>query len=365
MSEKNEYKKDFPIFSAEKNRGIVYFDNAATTQRPQCVLDAIEEFYKVNNANPMRGLYDLSVRATKAYEDARTTIARFLGAEQSAEIVFTRNATESLNLVAYSYALENLRMGDEIALSIMEHHSNLLPWQMAAQKTGAKLVWLECEKETGEIPQSEYETKIGEKTKIVAISQVSNVLGTENPVEQIASQAHKFGAVVVVDGAQSAPHKRIDVRKMGADFFAISGHKFCGPTGCGALYARRELLEKMQPFLRGGEMIEYVTRTGAAWAEVPAKFEAGTVNAAGAVGMAAAAKYIEKIGLEKIAAHDAALGKLLTQKMLEIPHVNIVGNKDGSKRCGIVTFTIDGVHPHDIATILDSEKITIDRKSVV
>lgn len=359
MSEQNEYKKDFPIFSAEKNRGIVYFDNAATTQRPQCVLDAMDEFYKIDNANPMRGLYDLSVRATAAYEDARATIARFLGAAQSAEIIFTRNATEALNLVAYSYALENLREGDEIALSIMEHHSNILPWQMAAQKIGAKLVWLECEKDSGEIPQSEYETKIGERTKIVAISQVSNVLGTENPVKEIAERAHKFGAVVVVDGAQSAPHKKIDVQKMGADFFAISGHKFCGPTGCGALYARRELLESMPPFLRGGEMIEYVTKAGATWAEVPAKFEAGTVNAAGAVGMAAAAKYIEKIGLEKIAAHDAALGKLLTEKMLEIPHVNIIGNKDGSKRCGIVTFTIDGVHPHDIATILDTEKIAI------
>lgn len=353
-----DYKKDFPIFFDKKNKGLIYFDNAATAQRPKKVLDALENFYKSDNANPLRGLYDLSVRATEAYQKSRATIARFVGAAQAQEIIFTRNASESLNLVAYTYALDNLREGDEIVVSVMEHHSNILPWQMAAQKTGAKLVWLECDKETGEIPQAEY-NKITEKTKIVAVTHVSNVLGTTNPIKEIAALAHKNGAVIVVDGAQALPHIPVNVQDLDADFYAFSGHKFCGPTGIGGLYGKRELLEKMPPFLRGGEMIEYVTRDEATWAEVPAKFEAGTVNVGGAVGMAAAAEYLMEIGMEKIAAHDNELAALLVQKMSEIPHVNIVGSKDGAKRCGIVTFTIDGVHPHDISSILDTEKIAI------
>jgi cysteine desulfurase/selenocysteine lyase len=353
-----DYKKDFPIFFDKKNKGLIYFDNAATAQRPKKVLDALENFYKSDNANPLRGLYDLSVRATEAYQNARATIAKFVGAAQAEEIIFTRNASESLNLVAYTYALDNLREGDEIVVSVMEHHSNILPWQMAAQKTGAKLVWLECDKETGAIPQSEY-NKITSKTKIVAITHVSNVLGTTNPIKEIAALAHKNGAVIVVDGAQALPHIPVNVQDLDADFYAFSGHKFCGPTGIGGLYGKRELLEKMPPFLRGGEMIEYVTRDEATWAEVPAKFEAGTVNVGGAVGMAAAVEYLMEIGMENIATHDNELAALLVQKMSEIPHVNIVGSKDGAKRCGIVTFTIDGVHPHDISSILDTEKIAI------
>ncbi|MCR5046589.1 MAG: SufS family cysteine desulfurase [Treponema sp.] len=353
-----DYKKDFPIFADKKNEGLIYFDNAATSQRPQKVIDALSDFYKSDNANPLRGLYDLSVRATDAYQNSRKTIARFVGAENPNEIIFTRNASESLNLVAYSYALKNLKAGDQIAVSVMEHHSNILPWQMAAQKTGAVLVWLECDKESGIIPQSEY-NKICEKTKIVAITQVSNVLGTTNPIKEIAAIAHKNGAVIVVDGAQALPHISVNVQDLDADFYAFSGHKFCGPTGIGGLYAKMDLLESMDPFLRGGEMIEYVTREGATWAEVPAKFEAGTVNVGGAVGMAAAAEYLEEIGMENIARHDNELASLMVQEMKKIPHVNIVGNKDGSKRCGIVTFTIDGVHPHDIASILDTEKIAI------
>ena len=353
-----DYKKDFPIFSDKKNKGLIYFDNAATAQRPKKVLDALESFYKSDNANPLRGLYGLSVRATEAYQNARATIAKFVGAAQAQEIIFTRNASESLNLVAYTYALDNLREGDEIVVSVMEHHSNILPWQMAAQKTGAKLVWLECDKETGAIPQSEY-NKITSKTKIVAITHVSNVLGTTNPIKEIAALAHKNGAVIVVDGAQALPHIAVNVQDLDADFYAFSGHKFCGPTGIGGLYGKRELLEKMPPFLRGGEMIEYVTREEATWAEVPAKFEAGTVNVGGAVGMAAAAEYLMEIGMENIARHDNELAALLVQKMSAIPHVNIIGSKDGAKRCGIVTFTIDGVHPHDISSILDTEKIAI------
>lgn len=353
-----DYKKDFPIFSDKENDGLIYFDNAATAQKPRAVLEAVQKFYEADNANPLRGLYNLSVRATEAYQKSRATIARFVGAAQAEEIIFTRNASESLNLIAYSYALAVLREGDEIAVSVMEHHSNILPWQMAAQKTGARLVWLECDKETGEIPQAEY-NKITEKTKIVAMTHVSNVLGTTNPIKKIAALAHQKGAVIVADGAQALPHIPVNVQDLDVDFYAFSGHKFCGPTGIGGLYAKRELLEKMPPFLRGGEMIEYVTREGATWAPVPEKFEAGTVNVGGAVGMAAAAEYLMEIGMEKIAAHDNELTELLVQKMGAIPHVNIVGSKDGAKRCGIVTFTIDGVHPHDISSILDTEKIAI------
>ena len=353
-----DYKEDFPIFADKKNEGLIYFDNAATAQKPRAVLKAVQEFYEADNANPLRGLYGLSVRATEAYQKSRATIARFVGAAKPEEIIFTRNASESLNLVAYSYALSNLREGDEIVVSVMEHHSNILPWQMAAQKTGAKLIWLECDKETGEIPQEEY-NKITEKTKIVAVTHVSNVLGTTNPIKKIAALAHQKGAVLVADGAQALPHLSVNVQDLDVDFYAFSGHKFCAPTGIGGLYAKRELLEKMPPFLRGGEMIEYVTREGATWAPIPEKFEAGTVNVGGAVGMAAAAEYLMGIGMEKIAAHDNELAALLVQKMQAIPHVNIIGSKDGAKRCGIVTFTIDGVHPHDISSILDTEKIAI------
>ena len=352
------FKDDFPIFADKKNEGLVYFDNAATAQKPRQVLEAMEAFYKSDNANPLRGLYDLSVRATEAYHEARVQTARFVGAKSPKEIIFTRNASESLNLVAYSYALDVLREGDEIAVSVMEHHSNILPWQMAAKKAGAKLVWLECDKESGAIPQSEY-SKITAKTKIAAVTHVSNVLGTANPIKEIATLVHKNGGVIVVDGAQALPHIKVDVQDLDCDFYAFSGHKFCGPTGIGGLYAKLDLLEGMSPFLRGGEMIEYVTREGATWAEVPHKFEAGTVNVGGAVGMAAAARYLESVGMENIAARDNELCALLIQQMLKIPHVNIIGSKDPSRRCGIVTFTIDGVHPHDIASILDSERIAI------
>ncbi len=353
-----DYKKDFPIFSAKENDGLIYFDNAATAQKPRAVLEAVQKFYEADNANPLRGLYGLSVRATEAYQSARKTIARFVGAAQAEEIIFTRNASESLNLVAYSYALSNLREGDEIVVSVMEHHSNILPWQMAAQKTGARLVWLECDKESGAIPETEY-NKITDKTKIVALTHVSNVLGTTNPIKKVAALAHQKGAVIVADGAQALPHLSVNVQDLDVDFYAFSGHKFCAPTGIGGLYAKRELLEKMPPFLRGGEMIEYVTREGATWAAVPEKFEAGTVNVGGAVGMAAAAEYLMEIGMDNIARHDNELAALLVQKMQAIPHVNIIGNKDGAARCGIVTFTIDGVHPHDISSILDTEKIAI------
>lgn len=360
----NEFRKDFPLFKAiddnnsKENTGLVYLDSAATAQRPFAVLDAMRNFYETNNANPLRGIYELSERATYAYENARETTAKFLNAGDSREIVFTRNSSESLNLVAYTYGLANVNEGDEIVVSIMEHHSNILPWQFVCQAKKAVLKFLYVDKETGEIPESEF-SKITKKTKIVAITQVSNVLGTTNPIKKIAEIAHKNGAVIVVDGAQSAPHIKVDVQDLNADFFALSGHKLCGPMGIGALYGKMNLLESMPPFMRGGEMIEYVTENSATWAEVPHKFEAGTVSAGDAVGMGAAIKYIEEIGIENIARHDNELAIRLVEGMKKIPHVEIIGNKDGNKRCGIVTFTVDGVHPHDAASLLSGEKIAI------
>lgn len=351
------YKADFPIFSAAENKDVIYFDNAATTQRPLQVIEAIKNFYEHDNANPLRGLYDLSGRATEAYESARHTVATFIGAKDC-EIIFTRNASESLNLVAYAWGLENIHEGDEIAVSVTEHHSNILPWQMLCKERGAKLVWLEPDKETCIFPESEF-AKINKKTRIVAVAQVSNVLGITHPVKRFVELAHKVGAIAVIDGAQSVPHMSVNVKDMGADFFAFSGHKLLGPMGIGVLYGKKEILEKMRPFLRGGEMIEYVTRDSATWAELPHKFEAGTVNAAGAVGLAAAIDYLSAIGLDNIQKHDNELAKRLISQMKNIPYVHIIGNEDPEKHCGIVTFTIDGVHPHDIASLLDTEKVAI------
>ncbi len=360
-----KYRKDFPFFKAidehnsKENAQLVYFDTSATAQRPFLVIDAMSHFYATANANPLRGLYDLSERATVAYEHARNEVASFINAKDSSEIIFTRNTTESLNLVAYSYGLSNLKAGDEICITIMEHHSNILPWQMVCRQTGAKLVFMECDKATGVISNEEINSKITEKTKIVSFAHVSNVLGVTNPVKKIADKAHEVGAVVVVDGAQSSAHKKIDVQQMDVDFFALSGHKLCGPMGIGALYGKKEILEKMPPFLTGGEMIEYVTRDSATWAEVPHKFEAGTVSAADAVGLGAAIRYIKSVGMDKIEEYDKYLTSLLIDGMKKIPHVNIVGPQDGSKRSGIATFTIDGVHPHDIASLLSDEHIAI------
>ena len=352
-----DFRSDFPIFNAPENKDLIYFDNAATTQRPRQVIDAVKNFYEKSNANPLRGLYGLSSRATEIYENARGTVAAFLNAAYE-EIIFTRNASESWNHVAYAWGMHNVREGDEIAVTVMEHHSNILPWQMVCAAKNAKLVFLDCDKATGEIPLSEL-NKINERTKLVAVTYVSNVLGITNPVKEVAEAAHKNGAVVVVDGAQAVPHFGVDVQAIGADFFAFSGHKMCAPMGIGVLYGRRELLEAMPPFLRGGEMIEYVTKEGATWAELPHKFEAGTVNAAGAAGLGAAIDYINSIGFDEIVRRDHELTTLLMGEMRRIPYVHVVGHPDPLQHSGIVTFTIDGVHPHDIATVLDEEHIAI------
>ena len=337
---------------------IIYIDNAATSQRPQCGIDAEGDFYKNYNANPLRGLYSLSVEATEVYENAREAVRKFIGAEKSNEIIFTRNTTESLNFVAYSYGLSNVKKGDEIVVSIMEHHSDLLPWQMVAKTCGAELKFIECAKD-GSIDLEKVKELITSRTKIVAMTQVSNVLGREYPVKEIAKLAHEKGAVMVVDGAQSTPHMRVDVTDLDADFFAFSGHKLLAPMGIGVLYGKEELLEKMPPFLSGGEMIDSVTRTSAVYAELPHKFEAGTVNAAGAAGLKAAIDYIEKVGFDYIGEREIALTSRAIEKMKKIPHVNIIGSENADEHTGIVTFTIDNVHPHDISEILAADGIAV------
>lgn len=350
-----DYRNDFPLLMQNK---IIYIDNAATSQRPQCVIDAEGDFYKNYNANPLRGLYSLSVEATEVYENAREAVRKFIGAEKSNEIIFTRNTTESLNLVAYSYGFSNVKKGDEIVVSIMEHHSDLLPWQMVAKTCGAELKFIECAKD-GSIDLEKVKELITSRTKIVAMTQVSNVLGREYPVKEIAKLAHEKGAVMVVDGAQSTPHMRVDVTDLDADFFAFSGHKLLAPMGIGVLYGKEELLEKMPPFLSGGEMIDSVTRTSAVYAELPHKFEAGTVNAAGAAGLKAAIDYIEKVGFDYIGEREIALTSRAIEKMKKIPHVNIIGSENADEHTGIVTFTIDNVHPHDISEILAADGIAV------
>ena len=349
------YKQDFPLLAGQD---IAYLDSAATAQRPRAVLDAVRDFYETANANPLRGLYALSMEATDRYENARERVRRFLNAKSTGEIVFTRNTTESLNLVAYSYGLANLGPEDEIVVSITEHHSNILPWQMVARQTGAKLKYLECEPD-GSFPDERLDAVFTDKTKLAAIGHVSNVLGRVNPVEKVIARVHKNGGVAVVDAAQSAPHMKLDVQALDADFLAFSGHKAMAPMGIGVLYGKRVLLEAMPPFLTGGEMIESVTREGATYAELPHKFEAGTVNAGGAVGLAAALDYLEQVGFDEIHAREQALTRLAFDGLTSISGVHILGSNDPAEHCGILSFTVDGVHPHDIAAILDEDEVAV------
>lgn len=351
----NKIREDFPLL---KNRDIIYLDNAATSQKPACVLYAEKRFYEKYNANPFRGLYELSEEATECYEDARKTVADFLHASCPEEIVFTRNATESLNLAACTLSEYLLKPGDEIIVSIMEHHSNILPWQMAARMTGATVRYLNCEKD-GTLTDETLAAGINEKTKLVAIGQVSNVLGCVNPIKKISKLAHAVGAVIVVDAAQSAPHMPIDVKDLDADFLAFSGHKLMGPMGIGVLYGKEALLEEMPPFMTGGEMIQSVTTEGAVWAELPHKFEAGTVNAAGAAGLAAAISYINKIGFETIEQRELELTRHAMEGLAKIPHVHVIGSEDPANHTGIVAFTIDNVHPHDVSEIMAADGIDV------
>ena len=351
----NDYKKDFPLL---KNSQVAYLDNAATAQRPQAVMEAEKSFYEKYNENPLRGLYELGMEATECYEEAREAVRDFLHAGKSSEIIFTRNTTESINLVAYSYGLTNLKKGDEILVGIDSHHSNLLPWQMVARQTGASLKFLECEMD-GRFTEEAVKKAVTSHTKLAAITHVSNVIGRVNPVEDIIKMVHQAGGVVVVDAAQSTPHIPIDVQKMDADFLAFSGHKLMGPMGIGVLYGKEKLLENMPPFLTGGEMIESVTRESAVYAQLPHKFEAGTVNGGGAWGLKAAIDYINSIGFEKIEGKEKTLTAIAMEELKKIPHVHIIGSEDPTEHNGIVSFTIDGVHPHDIASILDSAHVDV------
>ena len=361
--EKNPYKADFPLLSGHPE--LAFLDSAATAQRPACVLDAERDFYTQMNANPLRGLYSLSVRATSEIAAVRKQIAELIGAVDEAgkpaadDIVFTRNTSESLNLVAKSFAPGVLGTGDEVAVTIMEHHSDLIPWQQACRAAGATLVLLYPD-DQGVIRDEEIAAKIGPKTRIVAVTEVSNVLGVRNPVEKIAEAAHAQGAYVVVDGAQSVPHMAVDVRELGADFLAFSAHKALGPMGIGVLWGRHELLDAMPPMLTGGEMIDSVTEQDATWAPVPEKFEAGTQDAAGIYATGAALTYLTRtVGYDAVAAREAALVAYLMGRMAELDFIDVIGPADASAHHGVVSFNVRGIHPHDVASILDASGVCI------
>ena len=345
------FRQDFPILN-DINNPVVYLDNGATTQKPQAVINAVRDYYIAENANPLRGLYSLSVKATEAYEKARQSVAKFINAKESCEIIFTRNATESLNLIAYSYGMNKIQENDEIVISILEHHSNILPWQMVAKAKKATLKYLYTDVE-GNISDEEIFSKITGKTKIVSITQVSNVLGVKTPLEKIIKRAHAVGAIVVVDGAQGAPHLATDVQKLDCDFYAFSGHKMLAPMGIGVLYGKKSLLEEMPPFLRGGEMIDMVTEQDATFAPLPEKFEAGTPNVSGAIGLKAAIDYLNNVGFDKIEAQEKELMDLAYTELAKIPYVTIYGPKNPALRYGVLSFNIEGVHPHDVSSLVD------------
>lgn len=348
------FKEDFPILNSD----ITYLDSGATTQKPKYVMEKVEEFYKKYNANPHRGAYSLSQEATEIYENVRTQISKFINAENREEIIFSKNATESLNLIAYSYGLENLNEDDEIVISIMEHHSNLVPWQKVSKTTGAKLNYLYLDGNF-EISKQEIENKITDKTKVVAITHVSNVLGTINDVKSIIEIAHQKGAVVVVDASQSIPHMKIDVQDLDCDFLVFSGHKMLAPLGIGVLYGKKELLNKMSPFLMGGDMIEYVYEQETTFAALPNKFEAGTQNVGGVVGLGAAIEYIEKIGYEEIQKQEKEIVDYAINELKKLNFLELYLTSNLENHSGVISFNIKGVHPHDVSSILDTQKVCV------
>ncbi|BDG37333.1 cysteine desulfurase [Saccharococcus caldoxylosilyticus] len=351
-----EIRKLFPILDQEVNgKPLVYLDNAATSQKPLPVIEALDQYYRQYNSNVHRGVHTLGTKATDAYEGAREKVRRFINAKSTQEIIFTRGTTAALNIVAASYGRANLQEGDEIVITYMEHHSNLIPWQQAAKQTGATLKYIPLQAD-GTIDIKDVEATVTANTKIVAVAHVSNVLGTINPIKDIARIAHQHGAVVVVDAAQSAPHMKIDVQDLDCDFLAFSGHKMCGPTGIGVLYGKRDLLERMEPVEFGGEMIDFVELYDSTWKELPWKFEGGTPIIAGAIGLGAAIDFLEDVGLDHIAAHEHELAQYALERMSAIDGLTIYGPK---QRGGLVTFNIDGVHPHDVATVLDAEGIAV------
>ena len=349
------YKDDFPIL---KNRDIAYLDSGATTQKPIQVIKTLEEFYEKYNANPHRGAYTLSIEATKIYEDTRTKIAKFINAKHREEIIFSKNATESLNLIAYSYGMYNLKKDDEVVISIMEHHSNLVPWQKVTKATGSKLNYMYID-DNFELSDEEIESKITDKTKIVGITQISNVLGTINNVKKIIKYAHKRGAIVIVDASQSISHMKIDVQDLDADFLVFSGHKMLAPLGIGVLYGKREILNKMEPFLMGGDMIEYVYEQSTTFAPLPNKFEAGTQNVEGVVGLGAAIDYIENLGYDKIQEIEKEVVSYARQELSKLDYLTLYMTPNKEKHSSVISFNIKGVHPHDVASILDSEGVCV------
>ena len=355
MSNLDNIKEDFPLLL---NRDITYLDSGATSQKPQAVIDAIENFYKNLNANPHRGAYTLSQDATEIYENTRTKIAEFINAKHREEVIFSKNATESLNLIAYSYGLDKIQKDDEIVISIMEHHSNLVPWQKVAKTKNAKLNYMYIN-ENFELSDEEIESKITDKTKIVGITYVSNVLGTINNVEKIIKLAHKKGAIVVLDASQSIPHMRLDVQALDADFVVFSGHKMLAPLGIGILYGKREILNSISPFLMGGDMIEYVYEQDTTFASLPNKFEAGTQNVEGVVGLGAAIDYIQKIGYDAIQEKEHEILKYAREQLRKLEFLDLYLTNNDEHHSSVISFNIKGVHPHDVASILDSEGVCV------
>lgn len=352
----NAIRNSFPILHQEVNgHPLVYLDSSATSQKPQSVIEAIEDYYRQDNSNVHRGVHTLGTRATEKYEGAREKVRRFINSPSASQVIFTRGTTTSINTVAYSYARANLKPGDEILITPMEHHSNIIPWQQAAKFTGATLKYLPLQPD-GTIDLADVEEAVTEKTKIVAVMHVSNVLGTINPVKEIAEIAHRHQAVMLVDGAQGVPHMKVDVQDLDCDFYAFSGHKMCGPTGIGVLYGKKALLEDMEPVEFGGEMIDFVQLQDSTWKDLPWKFEGGTPIIAGAIGLAAAIDFLEQVGLAEIEAHET---KLVHQAMEELSSIEGMTIYGPEKRAALITFNLNDVHPHDSATVLDSEGIAV------
>ncbi len=353
-----EIRKDFPVLDQEVNgHPLVYLDNAATSQRPLQVVQAVEDFYEKYNANVHRGIHKLSEESSEVYENARTKVAKFINARSDRELIYTRNSTESINLVAYSWGMENLKPGDEVLVTEMEHHANLVPWQLICQRTGATYKYVPID-DTGHLRMDLLDDLLTEKTKLFAFTAASNTVGTINPVKELVKAAHEVGALALVDGAQAAPHMKIDVQDWDCDFFAFSGHKMLGPTGIGFLYGKEEILDAMPPFLTGGDMIREVHIDSATWNDLPWKFEAGTPNIAGAIGMGAAVDYLQKIGMDRIHAHEQVLIKYAMERLSEVPGLTMYG-PPAEERGGLVAFTVEGLHPHDIASILDAYGVAV------
>ncbi|WP_350019672.1 cysteine desulfurase [Priestia flexa] len=351
-----DIRKQFPILDQEVNgHPLVYLDSAATSQKPVQVIEALDKYYREYNSNVHRGVHTLGTMATDGYEGAREKVRKFINAKSTEEIIFTRGTTTALNIVAASYGRANLQPGDEIVITYMEHHSNIIPWQQVAKATGATLKYIDLTEDHALSLETVKET-ITSNTKIVSVMHVSNVLGAINPVKEIAEIAHQHGAIMVVDGAQSTPHMKVDVQDLDCDFFAFSGHKMCGPTGIGVLYGKKELLEKMEPVEFGGEMIDFVNLYDSTWKELPWKFEGGTPIIAGAIGLGAAIDFLEEVGLDNILAHEHRLANYALDRLSEVEGITIYGPKE---RAGVVTFNLDDVHPHDVATVLDAEGVAV------